>query len=1094
MPRVFKQKLVFLPLITAILAVFSVMGIKTLAANDIVVFSKLWTAGLPTWQDTISVEPGADFKITLFAGNYSQTAAVASVRIVDNLPANSTFTSGTVFQILNNNGVWQALGDSGTSPFVGTGLNVTDDASLNAQEFANYKYTLHVDDFLPTSTTQLTWAGPTLYFTDTFGNQTKTNINSNAINITNLPSINAFTLTPAKAYYKLGDVITFTLTGTAGKTASAKINGLTVNLTESAPGVYTGTYTVQSGDNFSATPRAYLANANNKGAYKDYTQTVSVDSVVPGAVTGLNGILNADNTVKLIWVAPVDTDINHYNIHSNNGSGNVNYGTVLATVNVGINQYTTAVLNNDALYKFSVRTVDNAGNTETNTTTISKSTDVTPPEAPASLVQPTSLNSQVVKYNASNPIQFSWVSSVASDLVKYRLEIDDNNDFSSIITSQDTVGTTTAYSLQTSAVSLAEGIYFYRVSAIDDADLLSTPATTPDNVFEIDNTAPTVAVSQPATGSQVANNFSISGTAADAGTHLNSTNGLSKVEVFLTNLTTGQHWSGTAWGATATFLTAASTNNFATWSYQFTAPITNGSIYTTGARATDKANNQTDSTLLSLVGDTVVPAINSITLTNTTLGGTAIFKNTNNIVLTATITDNLGQASMGVNNINADLSAITGNAGDNAVVPASYNTANGLATWTAVAGNVATDGAKNVPINATDLAGNAGNASNSITADNTAPAITAATLTSPSAAGLTWKGGSVQNITWNQAQITDANLAANPITLEYTTDGSNYTPIAANEANDGAYAWTVASLDSASVRVRVTAKDNANNTASDQSDNLFTVDSTAPAFSNVVLTNSILSITTLVKNGDTVVLTATITDNLLQALLATGNITADFTNITNNAGDNAVQPTSYNPANGAAVWNFKTTAGTANGNLSLSITATDAAGNAATFTNTAIIVADNAAPTITTATLTAPSASGLIFAGGSAQNITWNQAQITDANLAANPITLEYTTDGSNYTQIATGEANDGTYAWTVPNINSQTVKVRVTAKDGVNNTSNDISDNNFTIDSTVPVVPANALTSPNGGEAWKQGTVKNITWNNAAITDNFALAVNPVT
>ncbi|MBI4122444.1 MAG: hypothetical protein HY462_00435 [Parcubacteria group bacterium] len=71
---------------------------------------------------------------------------------------------------------------------------------------------------------------------------------------------------------------------------------------------------------------------------------------------------------------------------------------------------------------------------------------------------------------------------------------------------------------------------------------------------------------------------------------------------------------------------------------------------------------------------------------------------------------------------------------------------------------------------------------------------------------------------------------------------------------------------------------------------------------------------------------------------------------------------------------------------------------------------------------------------------------------------------------------------------------MRITATDRVNNSSNEVSDNQFTIDSTVPTVPANTLTAPNGGEAWKQGTARNIMWNNAAITDNFGLAANPIT
>ncbi|OGY92162.1 MAG: hypothetical protein A3H70_04770 [Candidatus Komeilibacteria bacterium RIFCSPLOWO2_02_FULL_48_11] len=1093
MTRFLAKKLVFLPLIAAIAVIIGVLGLSVKANNDIMVFGKLWEQGLDFWGNSVSVEPGQEFKITLFSGNYSQNQPVTNVKIIDSLPVNAAFVAGSSFQILNNDGVWEPLTDDGTTPFDDIGLAVTADGTLDAQEFANYKYTIKVDDFLPSNTTQLSWSGPTLYFTDASGNQTKNNSETVSITVVNLPAISSFTLSPAQSSYKLGDIITFTAIGSAGKTSSAQIASTTANLIDNA-GTYAGSYTVQAGDNLSAVPRAYLANDNGKGAYLDYQQNIVLDGVLPLAPSGLAAILNLDTTVTLAWIAPsILTDIDHFNIYSNNGSGNVDFSAPIATVPATATQYTTPVLTPDVLYKFAIRALDASGNTDGNTVVVSKSTDVTPPEPPASLVQPTSLNSQILKFQTTIPIQFIWASSPAADLVKYRLEIDDSSDFSSIITSQETVGTTTAYTLETSTIILPEGIYFWRVSAIDDVDLVSAPTITPDNSFEIDNTPAAITVTQPASGMQVGASFTMSGAAADSGTHLGGTTGLQNVELSLTNLATGEFWDGSAWVAEPTFLNAASTDSFAAWSYQFSGAVQNNNTYIAHARATDKAGHQTSGALISLTGDTAGPSINPITITNATLSTAAIFKNGQSIVLTAMITDNLGQGGMSVNNIQADLSAITGNASDNAVAPASYDTATGLATWTAVAANASGDGAKNVSVTALDLAANSGAGNNSIVADNSLPAIASDTLTSPSTTGLAWAGNSTQNITWDNTDITDANLSANPITLEYTADSANWTQIATNEPNDGIYAWTVPALNSPTVKIKITAKDNAGNAASDVSDNNFTIDSQAPTFANTVLTNSTLGITTLVKNGDAVVLTSDIFDNLLQAEITQASITADFTNITNNPADNAVSPASYNPTTGAAVWNFKTAASTGNGNLSLSITAADLAGNSATFTNTAIITADNTLPEITSATLTSPSGANIYWSGGSIQTITWNNSEITDAHLAVNPITLDYTTDGSNWTQIAANEANDGTYDWTVPAINSQTVKIRLTAIDQVNLTSSDVSDNNFTIDSTPPTVPATALTSPNGNEAWKQGTTRTIAWDSAAITDNFGLATNPI-
>ena len=66
--------------------------------------------------------------------------------------------------------------------------------------------------------------------------------------------------------------------------------------------------------------------------------------------------------------------------------------------------------------------------------------------------------------------------------------------------------------------------------------------------------------------------------------------------------------------------------------------------------------------------------------------------------------------------------------------------------------------------------------------------------------------------------------------------------------------------------------------------------------------------------------------------------------------------------------------------------------------------------------------------------------------------------------------ATNGQYVWTVPQVSSNTVRVRV--RDASNSTTTDQSNANFTIN--IPVI----LTSPNGGETWQGNTVHNITWN----------------
>lgn len=127
-----------------------------------------------------------------------------------------------------------------------------------------------------------------------------------------------------------------------------------------------------------------------------------------------------------------------------------------------------------------------------------------------------------------------------------------------------------------------------------------------------------------------------------------------------------------------------------------------------------------------------------------------------------------------------------------------------------------------------------------------------------------------------------------------------------------------------------------------------------------------------------------------------------------------------------------------------------------TLAGSGTIIFEAASPVVSTSTITSPNGSEK-WQGDSSQNITWNPAGVTDdgAGFGATPIKLEYTTDGTNYTQIATNEANDGTYAWNpVASLSSATVKIRITATDRAGNTATDVSDANFTVDSTGPTAP----------------------------------------
>jgi hypothetical protein len=113
--------------------------------------------------------------------------------------------------------------------------------------------------------------------------------------------------------------------------------------------------------------------------------------------------------------------------------------------------------------------------------------------------------------------------------------------------------------------------------------------------------------------------------------------------------------------------------------------------------------------------DLVGPVVSAVGIVNDTLGHTDDFvKNTDGVTVTATVSDGGG---MLLADIAADLSGFGAGA---AVNPISYT--GGLATWT-LTGVTCTpaDGTITVTVSADDGAGNSGNSSDTITADNTAP-------------------------------------------------------------------------------------------------------------------------------------------------------------------------------------------------------------------------------------------------------------------------------------------------------------------------------------------------------------------------------------
>ncbi|MCP4149469.1 MAG: hypothetical protein GY757_17105 [bacterium] len=126
-------------------------------------------------------------------------------------------------------------------------------------------------------------------------------------------------------------------------------------------------------------------------------------------------------------------------------------------------------------------------------------------------------------------------------------------------------------------------------------------------------------------------------------------------------------------------------------------------------------------------------------------------------------------------------------------------------------------------------------------------------------------------------------------------------------------------------------------------------------------------------------------------------------------------------------------------------------------------------------TVTSPIGGESLMAG-STHNITWNSTGTIST------VKIEYTSNnGSSWNTIRATTTNDGSYAWSIPDVDSTTCLVRIS--DSAYPTVTDNSNSNFSISSA-----SLTLVAPNGGELWTVGSTQYITWSSGGSVGNIKL------
>ena len=264
--------------------------------------------------------------------------------------------------------------------------------------------------------------------------------------------------------------------------------------------------------------------------------------------------------------------------------------------------------------------------------------------------------------------------------------------------------------------------------------------------------------------------------------------------------------------------------------------------------------------------------------------------------------------------------------------------------------------------------------------------------------------GTSYNITWTSTQI-------NNIKLEYTTNnGTSWNSINNSvPAGSGSYTWTVPAAPSSLCKVRIS--DASDPAVNDVSNNIFTIylpalSLTAPNGGENWFSGQTYTITWTSNNID--------------------NIKLEYS--TNNGTSWIIINDSISASSGNFSWNIPIVSSLL---CKVKISSVNNPSLNSVSNNTFSILQ----PALS---LTSPN-SGETWITGEVHNITWNSTDIT-------ALRIDYTTNnGASWNNISPNTAaGTGSYAWTIPNVQSSNCKVKIA--DVNNSINNDQSDNIFTI------------------------------------------------
>jgi hypothetical protein len=326
------------------------------------------------------------------------------------------------------------------------------------------------------------------------------------------------------------------------------------------------------------------------------------------------------------------------------------------------------------------------------------------------------------------------------------------------------------------------------------------------------------------------------------------------------------------------------------------------------------------------------------------------------------------------------------------------------------------------------------------------------TVTSPNG-GERLEANTAHQVTWNSSGT------IGEIKIEYSTDnGSSWSAIVSSTANDGSHSWTVPDNPSKSCLIRISETDGE---PADISDAVFSI--VSPSSSTITITS---------PNGG-----ESLTIDTTHEIIWTGT----------GMEENDKVMIEYSPDNGGCWLNIVPAAANTGGytwtvpdnpaeSCLIRIAGSDSDEGPSDTSDEPFAIVPPSSPTIT---VTSPNG-GETLTSDSTHDITWTCSGMETVE----NVVIECSTDsGANWTVIAFCTSDMGSFNWNVPGNPSDNCLVQIRLSDTDEGPS-DTSDEVFSIISA-PVI---TVTSPNGGEQWKIGSLYNITWSSTGITGDIVI------